>query len=529
MPAVPQTPAQQVSNLGGMSGPPRLNNQPSSQPGTGSPGDWWQNSQFSQGGKFYAPTYSENTTGEARSQSNYNMTPTNQYGVKSMSDPSGTKQWMTQPGDQSFIDTYGKGGRAGDDLAIDPNNPNQATRSYEMTPEQRQQTGMNNGRITLTYHLDPKTGQWTADPNSMKMDEAQQNESNRVIAGRAGITMAAMALGGAAAGGMFGGAGAAASAAGAVPDAAAAVGTMGGTIASGAGGVGAAEYAAGTEALFGAAPEMAAAGEAPFAYAGPGSSVGTGATGTSGTSIGMSGEAVPAADSSPGMFDQVKSAYNTYNRGRQVANVGQRLAGGDNRSALGAAIPLAVSAFGGGSGMTSLSSGVGNFLSGGAGDTANRGAALADPFASQRGQYQQQLSALMADPNSVTKTPGYQFNFDQGMQGLQRQEAASGNLNSGTADAAAVKYGEDYAMKTFTEYESMLTQLAGGNLTQGNAGQVYAGANAPANSATSNFFGTLMSAFGGGGKGDQSGDSSGWWNSVQNWFGGGSGSDVMWN
>lgn len=160
--------------------------------------------------------------------------------------------------------------------------------------------------------------------------------------------------------------------------------------------------------------------------------------------------------------------------------------------------------------MSGIISSIGNILTGGGGDTANKGAALSDPFAGQRGQYQDQLSALMKDPSSVTKTPGYQFNFDQGLEALQRQEAATGNLNSGTADIGAVQYGQNYAKSTFNQYEQMLAQLAGGNLSQGDAGSVYAKANQGSNSATSGLFGSLLSTItGAGGSGGGGGIMSG--------------------
>lgn len=147
--------------------------------------------------------------------------------------------------------------------------------------------------------------------------------------------------------------------------------------------------------------------------------------------------------------------------------------------------------------MSHLINTIGNVLTGGSNQNAQAGAAAADPFAGQRGQYQDQLSALMKDPSSVTKTPGYEFNFDQGLQGLQRQEAAAGNLNSGTADIGAVQYGENYAMNTFSQYEQMLSHLAGADIgSPGTSGQlITAGANA-ASSAGGGLMGSLLSIFG---------------------------------
>jgi hypothetical protein len=83
--------------------------------------------------------------------------------------------------------------------------------------------------------------------------------------------------------------------------------------------------------------------------------------------------------------------------------------------------------------------------------------------------YQNMLSNLMADPSSVTKLPGYQFQFDQGMQALERSQAASGKLGGGTATTEAIQFGQGLASTSFNNWENILAQLAGGNI--GNPGQ----------------------------------------------------------
>ena len=162
-----------------------------------------------------------------------------------------------------------------------------------------------------------------------------------------------------------------------------------------------------------------------------------------------------------------------------------------------------------GKAVTGVIGGVGNILTGGATSNAQAAAAAADPFASQRGQYQTQLSNLMANPSEVTNTPGYQFDFNQGEQALQRQEAATGNLNSGTADIAAVQYGQNYATSTFNQYEQMLAQLSGANTgnTGAAASSLLSGSNA-SSAAGSGLLGALLSGgsslFSGGGGGGNS-------------------------
>ena len=153
--------------------------------------------------------------------------------------------------------------------------------------------------------------------------------------------------------------------------------------------------------------------------------------------------------------------------------------------------------------MSHLISTIGNVLSGGAASNAQAGAAAADPFASQRPQYQTMLSDLLKDPSSVTKTPGYQFNFDQGMTALQRQEAATGNLNSGTADIGAVEFGQNYAMNTFNQYENMLAHLAGADIgSPGTAGSLLTkGLDTAGQSGINAIFGNMIGSGGSGGGG----------------------------
>jgi hypothetical protein len=84
--------------------------------------------------------------------------------------------------------------------------------------------------------------------------------------------------------------------------------------------------------------------------------------------------------------------------------------------------------------------------------------AAADPFSPYRSQYAAQLQGLMANPQTVTSTPGYQFNLSQGLQGLQAQQAAQGRLVSGGALIQGQQYGQNLAQQT---YQQQLQNLAG--------------------------------------------------------------------
>lgn len=114
-----------------------------------------------------------------------------------------------------------------------------------------------------------------------------------------------------------------------------------------------------------------------------------------------------------------------------------------------------------------------SLLGGGGSSGAQQAAGAADPFASQRGQYQDMLSQLIKNPSSVTSTPGYQFQLQQGLNAVQGSAAAGGMLNSGNTLTALTKYGEDYASTQYNNQALLLAQLAGANVgSPGTAGQI---------------------------------------------------------
>lgn len=62
--------------------------------------------------------------------------------------------------------------------------------------------------------------------------------------------------------------------------------------------------------------------------------------------------------------------------------------------------------------------------------------------------------------SAFTTSPGYQFNLDQGLAAINRRRAAGGMLNSGNADADAIKFGSGLASG---EYNNWMTGLSGLN------------------------------------------------------------------
>lgn len=98
---------------------------------------------------------------------------------------------------------------------------------------------------------------------------------------------------------------------------------------------------------------------------------------------------------------------------------------------------------------------------------------MADPFASQRGQYQQQLQRLMTqgiDPND----PAYRASMTQGMDAIQRSQAAKGMLGSGNTMAELQQFGSGLAAQQFQSQYDRLAELSGARSgSPASAGQLY--------------------------------------------------------
>lgn len=108
--------------------------------------------------------------------------------------------------------------------------------------------------------------------------------------------------------------------------------------------------------------------------------------------------------------------------------------------------------------------------------------------------YAQQLQQLMANPQSVSSLPGYQFNFNQGAQAVQRQEGAAGFNGSGNEGIALTQYGQNFATSAYTTQEQMLSQLAG--LTAPSSPSQLTSAAAGSQNQSFNQLGTALTALG---------------------------------
>jgi hypothetical protein len=114
----------------------------------------------------------------------------------------------------------------------------------------------------------------------------------------------------------------------------------------------------------------------------------------------------------------------------------------------------------------------------------------ADPFSSQRAQYQKPLSDLMTGTFKPTD-PSYDWRFKQGEQALERSAAAKGMLRSGNFLTALTDYGQGQASTEYQAQFNRLATLSGATSgSPGTAGNIAAGA-ANANTAAA---GTISAA-----------------------------------
>lgn len=122
-----------------------------------------------------------------------------------------------------------------------------------------------------------------------------------------------------------------------------------------------------------------------------------------------------------------------------------------------------------------------------------------NPFGQYRPQYGQQLSALMSDPSSVAKLPGYEFLMDQGTEALKRSAAGPGGsgLGSGAMGADLVKYGQGLASQFYQQQIGTLSHLAGADIQPANPYNALQGLGGAAGSTGNSIAGLLGSASGG--------------------------------
>jgi len=77
--------------------------------------------------------------------------------------------------------------------------------------------------------------------------------------------------------------------------------------------------------------------------------------------------------------------------------------------------------------------------------------------------YQARLTALLDNPDSISNTGAYKFQFNQGQKALERSAAARGMLGSGNTLASLVNYGQGAASQAYNTEADRLAGLVGQN------------------------------------------------------------------
>ena len=75
--------------------------------------------------------------------------------------------------------------------------------------------------------------------------------------------------------------------------------------------------------------------------------------------------------------------------------------------------------------------------------------------------YEQRLTQLMNNPDSIADTNAYKFRFNQGQQALERSAASRGMLNSGNTLAALADYGQGAASQEYGNEFNRLSSAVG--------------------------------------------------------------------
>ena len=153
--------------------------------------------------------------------------------------------------------------------------------------------------------------------------------------------------------------------------------------------------------------------------------------------------------------------------------------------------------------LTSLIGGLGSLgtglysLLGGNTSLINQAQSIADPFASQRPQYQSMLQQLLTNPSSFNLSPAAKSQMTLGSENLARQGAAQGFLGSGNILAELQKYGQNVASQDYFNQINAITPLTGA--TTGNpaaAGAIMAALYGQQNDGLSNIGGGIQSLLG---------------------------------
>jgi hypothetical protein len=145
-----------------------------------------------------------------------------------------------------------------------------------------------------------------------------------------------------------------------------------------------------------------------------------------------------------------------------------------------------------GVGVSAVGIGVGAYEANKSQGIAQEGENLAATTAGEQQYYNSLLQALIADPASVSKLPGFQFELNTGSAAVAAGEGAGGFAGSGNEGAALTEFGQGLASQFYNQQTSLLASLSGVTAPSSPASAISAATGAQ-NSATSTLSGLLNS------------------------------------
>jgi len=118
-----------------------------------------------------------------------------------------------------------------------------------------------------------------------------------------------------------------------------------------------------------------------------------------------------------------------------------------------------------------LNYGLSSYANSQSSDDIQAGFEQTNPWSKHQGAMGDRLMGLINDPSSIRDTPGYQFQYDQGMEAMNAKNASQGNRYSGRAMEEAGRFGTGLADQMYNQEMNRYASLAGANVpNQGNTG-----------------------------------------------------------
>jgi hypothetical protein len=137
-----------------------------------------------------------------------------------------------------------------------------------------------------------------------------------------------------------------------------------------------------------------------------------------------------------------------------------------------------------------------NYLAGRNDSNTSAAANRADPFGQYREDYARRLAELYKDPSYIQDLPGYRFRQQQGEQGIQRTAADKGYFRSPNMLYDISKFNSGLAEQAYNQEVTNLARLAGADINPGTAGNIMQSGNQQSTNMRAGSFNSYLGAGG---------------------------------